>query len=286
MVEQTQNPFKHLVEEEWTATGTIEAWKKWYPKAVQHLAAFTEVIIEMAQIQPGLQILDLASGSGDPALTLARRAGTTGQVTATDLSTGMLEIARQNAQAAGLQNITFQQADVHALPFAEQQFDVITCRLGAMYFWDCQQAFQEIYRVLKPNGIVALVVWGPPEQSIFAQTMLEPFLKRKALPTLPEDAPEPFRFAVSGSLSKILRAAGFSEIHEETRIVPCPWSGTPEELWQQIYDLAVPFQPFFDSFGKGEREQAVNEVIAGFRKYYDGQVTTPTAAINVARGKR
>lgn len=286
MTEREQNPFKHLVEEEWTAIRTIEAWRKWHTKAVQYLAAFTEAIIEIANIQPGSHILDLASGAGDPALTLAQRVGTTGRVTASDFSAGMLEIAKQNAQTAGLHNITFQQADVHALPFAEQTFDVVTCRLGAMYFWDCQQAFQEIYRVLKPNGTVALVVWGPLEQSIFAQALLTPFLKRKALPVLPADAPEPFRFAKFGSLSSVLQKANFRDIQEETRLVPCLWQGLAEELWQHIYDQAVPFQPFFDSFEPDERKQAVNEVINGFQQYADGQKITLTAAINTVVGKR
>jgi ubiquinone/menaquinone biosynthesis C-methylase UbiE len=286
MTELEQNSFKHLVEEEWTATHTIEAWKKWHAKAVQYLVAFTETIVEIADIQPGLHILDLASGTGDPALTLARRVGDTGQVTATDFSKGMLEIAQQNAHAADLKNMIFHHADVHALPFADQTFDAVTCRLGAMYFWDCSQAFREIYRVLKPGGRAAFVVWGPPAHSVFIQALLGPFIKRKALPPLPEGAPEPFRFAEPGSLSKVLSAARFSDIQEEMRIVPCSWFGSPTELWQQVYDQAVPFQPFFDSFAPDERKQAVAEVLEGFQQHHDGQKIMLTASINAITGKR
>ncbi|HEW98821.1 MAG: hypothetical protein DRR16_27250 [Candidatus Parabeggiatoa sp. nov. 3] len=277
-----QNPFQELVFEEWKSIETINAWRKWHSKMIPHLAPMTEILVANAKIKQGNQVLDLASGSGEPALTIAQMIAPTGQIIATDLSSGMLAIAEENAQQAQINNIQFKTADVHELPFENQSFDTVTCRLGIMYFWDCQKALSEIKRVLKPNGRLSLIAWGAIEENGLARTLMTPFAKRKAPPPLPPEAPHPFRFAKPGSLSAELEQARFNNIEEQTKIVPCPWPGPPEELWHQLYEVASPLRPFFDSFAPNEREAALNEVISKFGDFFDGQVTDPSTCIVIA----
>jgi SAM-dependent methyltransferase len=198
----------------------------------------------------------------------------------------MLQIADQNAQRMGIDNISFQQADVHVLPFDDESFDRVTCRAGIMYFWDCQRALAEIRRVLRPNGVAALVAWGPVEQSPFVTDFLGPFMMRREMPEIPEDAPHPMRFGAPGSLSSEMNRAGFRSVLEETRIEELPWPGPPEELWQHVYEIAVPMQPYFDSFSGEVREAAIREVIANCSKHWDGKYTRGQSAINIVSGKR
>ena len=278
--------YAQIVREEWTASSTIEAWRRWYDKMVIQTRPLTQAILDLAELKPGLRVLDLASGTGEPALSIAKGIAPDGHVTATDLSPELLQIAEQNAQQMGLSNISFQQADVHQLPFADESFDRATCRVGVMYFWDCQRALKEILRALKPNGVAAFVAWGPAEQSPFVTFFLGPFMKRKALPELPPDAPHPMRFAAPGSLSSELSRAGFRSVVEETRIGELAWPGPPKELWQHVYEIAVPMQPYFDSFSVEERESAIGEVIAEFNKHWDGTYTRAQGAINIASGIR
>jgi SAM-dependent methyltransferase len=155
-----------------------------------------------------------------------------------------------------------------------------------MYFWDRQRALKEILRVLKPGGIAALVAWGPVEQSPFITTLLGPFMKRKEIPALPPDAPQPMRFAVPGSLSSVLSQAGFRSITEETRVVEMAWPGPPKELFQHIYDVAVPLRSYIDSFSAEDRKAAISEVIAGYNKNWDGRYTRAQGSINIASGIR
>src|SRR5947207_5252040 len=109
--------FKEMVREEWTDPETIKAWTKWaVPQAIQ-TAAVTTAVVELADARPGMSVLDLASGAGEPALTLAGLVGAAGHVTATDLSAGMLAVAESRVREEGLKNISFQLADAHALPF-------------------------------------------------------------------------------------------------------------------------------------------------------------------------
>jgi len=281
-----RNQFKTLVVDEWTAQATTAAWRAWYAKSSVQLAGLTAAIIEAAHVAPGMRVLDIASGSGDPAIALAAQVGPSGHVTATDLAAEMLAIAEENARAAGRTNISFRQADAHDLPFADRAFDAVTVRLGAMYFWDCPRALAEIRRVLRPGGYAGFVCWAGPEHNPYVAAALAPFMKRRELPQPPPDAPQPLRFAAAGSLSAELENAGFAAVSEELRTVPGPWPGPSEELWQQFYDVAVPLQPYIDSFSASEREAALPEVFAGYRVYFDGRSTNVPIGIVVASARR
>src|SRR5215203_435706 len=211
--------FKERVLQEWTDPNTVAAWSKWHSKIAVASAEAKEALVRAAQVEPGMQVLDIASGSGEPALTLAKLVGPEGHVTATDLGSGMIAVARENAEKASLSSITFLQAGAHALPFSGRRFDRVTCRFGVMLFADLPLALGEIYRVLKPNGRVAFTAWGPLEQNPYLSNTLTPFLKRvEAPPPLP-GAPQPFRFAEPGTLAAELQRAGFHEVQEELRTI-------------------------------------------------------------------
>jgi len=274
------------VRTEWTAAGTIAAWRRWHAKTACHFAPMTEALLARAELRPGHRVLDLASGSGEPAISIASLVGPSGGVTATDLSHEMLALAEEHA--GNRDGLRFQQADVHALPFADGSFQVATCRLGVMYFWDCGRALREVLRVLEPGGRAVFVAWGPLEDNVLARTVLAPFVARlgSAPPAPPAGAPHPFRFAQPGSLSRELVQAGFDSVREHGEVVSCPWPGPPDELWRQVYDMAVPLRPFFDGFAAELRTAAIGEVIRGLEGFYDGVHTDPTTSIVVATGTK
>lgn len=282
----TADQFKELVRQEWNDPITVAGWQRWFPKMLVQFQAGTDLLLQAASLAPGMHVLDLASGSGDPALALAEAVGSTGRVTATDLSSDMLALAEANSRSQHLTNLTFRQADAHALPFPDQHFDRVTSKLGVMYFVDCAQALREIRRVLKKDGKIAFLAWGPPDQSPYIQAGLGPILKRANIPPPPPGAPQPFRFAQHGALTAELERAGFRQIEEATHIIPMPWPGPPEELWQHLYDIAAPFRPIIEGLAPDERDQALGEVLAGLRQYYDGERTDTPAAVVIASATR
>jgi len=278
--------YKRMVLDEWTDAATVAAWRKWHPKATTQLQAMTDALLEAAGVRAGLRVLDLASGTGQPAIDLARAVGPTGHVTATDLSAGMLAAAEEHARQAGLTNLTCRQADAHDLPFADGAFEVVTSRSGAMYFTDIRRALGEVRRVLAPGGRVALAVWGPADQGTFNSSVLAPFLRRVSRPPPPPDAPQPYRFAAAGMLRGELERAGFRAVTEVHRVLPQPWPGPPEECRQFFYDIAIPLRPLFDSLPPQERAAAVEEVVELLRAHYDGRMVNATRAAVLVSGMR
>ena len=103
---------------------------------------------------------------------------------------------------------------------------------------------------------------------------------------LPTPGPDPFRFAASGSLSEVLRRAGFREVHEETRTVAWTWPGKPEEVWEQMQAVAVPFRPMLDRVPSDLWPQIHAEVQAAIGKYVVGGNIHFGASIVLASGSK
>src|SRR5574340_1227635 len=157
--------------EEWGSRAKTEAAQRWERPSAYMGQGVTEALLEAAAARPGMEVLDVASGTGAPALQLARQVGPKGRVTASDFAREPLAIAAQRAEERGLVNVVFERADVQDLPFPDQSFELVTCRFGVMFFPDLARALREMRRVLRPGGRVALLAWGPMEQPYFTCTI-------------------------------------------------------------------------------------------------------------------
>lgn len=207
---------------DWGNQYRLVAAEKWKAKSAAMGKPVTDALVEYARPQAGMRVLDLASGTGEPAITIAGRVGEQGQVTAFDLSADLLEIAQERARVRGFRHFSTQQGDAHSLPFPDNSFDLVTSRFGVMFFRDPEQAIGEVRRVLRPAARACFLVWGAFEQPYWQSTM--GVVRRHVGGTLLEDGgPNPFLFAEAGSLSAVLRSAGFAEVEEENRTLPWAW---------------------------------------------------------------
>jgi ubiquinone/menaquinone biosynthesis C-methylase UbiE len=225
--------------------------------------AVTDAIVAEAKIVPHLRVLDVASGTGEPAISIATALGGTGFVTATDISAEPLAVGEKRAEERKLGNIRFRVADVHALPFPDASFERATCRLGVMFFSDLPHALREIHRVLTKDGRVSLLAWGPMQQPYF-ETTIGTILRMQPEVQVPERAAAMFKFGAKGTLSKALQEAGFQEIDERQCDVPWNWPGTPEDMWSYFRDVTVPFKPLIQSVP----ENVTAEVLRGLESRY------------------
>src|SRR3981081_2218895 len=108
-------------------------WQRWDSYLVEATRPPTEALLAAIGIRPGMHVLDVATGTGEPALSIVPLLGPQGHVTATDFMPAMVAYAEAKAKREGLPNISFKVADAADLPFPDAQFDVITCRMGVMF---------------------------------------------------------------------------------------------------------------------------------------------------------
>jgi ubiquinone/menaquinone biosynthesis C-methylase UbiE len=173
-------------------------------------------VVELAELRPGLRVVDIACGTGLVARLAAEAVGVDGHVAALDLNPGMLAVAAELPTVDGAE-IEWVEGTAQVLPFAEASFDVVCCQLGLQFFPDREGALREMKRVLVPGGRVVVMVWREIDRAPgFA--VLAAVLGR----TISSDAEAlmraPFALSDAGELSGLLEAAGLCDcaIHAET----------------------------------------------------------------------
>jgi SAM-dependent methyltransferase len=279
--------FREHLHQEWTDEQTIAAWRKWHAGIAVYSHGATDAILEAAQIRSGQRVLDLASGVGDPALTIAAAVAPSGRVTATDLGPGMMSLPEEIARKKGITNIEFREADAESLPFANESYDVLTCRFGIMFFPDLGRALRECFRVLKSGGRAAFVAWGKMDQPFFTSTAAN-LIKHLPAPPPPPDpeAPGIFMFGERGRLRRALEAAGFTNVLEEGRTINGRWAGPPEEYWQQFSEVAAPFRPLLAQLSPEKKAAAVADILASLKKFWNGKELNMPLEIVIGSGTR
>jgi demethylmenaquinone methyltransferase/2-methoxy-6-polyprenyl-1,4-benzoquinol methylase len=170
---------------------------------------------DLAALSPGGRALDVATGTGDLAIELARRVGPSGTVIGSDFSEAMLERAREKDPG-----VTWEQANALALPYADASFDAATVGFGARNFSDLEQGLREMARVVRPGGrVVVLEITTPtrPPLSTFFSLWFDrvvPLIGRltgesQAYTYLPSSVK---RFPAPEALGAILHDAGLREV--------------------------------------------------------------------------
>lgn len=188
-----------------------EKFDLWLP----HIAPAGEAMLQAAAVKPGDLVLDVASGTGEPALTLAKRMGDAVNIIGTDAAAGMVRVAKNKAETTGLANIRFECMPAEHLDFPDEHFDVVFSRFGVMLFQDSEKGLKEMCRVLKPDGRFALTVWHSAQTMPVMHWTYEVFKDK-----IPAEAHPPLQKMVSLGeaevLEGMLRAAGFSHIEVTT----------------------------------------------------------------------
>ncbi len=273
---------KEMMRQDWKMAAG--GWRKWNQKLTAQGRPVTEALVRAVGARPGLNILDLASGAGDPALSLARAVAPRGHVTATDLVPEMLEVAQEKAHLEGLTNLSIKQADPEALPFAEGSFDAVTCRFGIMFFPDVGKALREVWRVLRPGGRAVFVAWGPPEQNPWLSTPMGLVMKYAGLPPPPPGMPHPFNFGAPGLLAEALKKAGFANVREEALSLAGTWEGSPREGWEMMREVAAPVRKALKMIPPDREKAMVAEILADFGRFHDGVRAKFPMAVNLGTG--
>jgi SAM-dependent methyltransferase len=225
---QTFDPakYKETQRADWSAAAA--GWREWWPKIEEAIGPVAEHLVELAEIDSGDRVLDIATGIGEPAVTAARRVGPEGRVVATDIAPGMLEIGRERAAELGLGNIEFQESDAEELDLPAEQFDAVLSRFGLMFFPDLSGALRKIRGVLREGGRMAAAVWGPPERAPMIAVPLQTVARELELPPPAPGTPGPLSLADADAFAAKARACGFDDVRTERGNATAPWESVSE----------------------------------------------------------
>ena len=220
MTTTTFNPeaYKTATKQQWQ--GAAKAWSEWGDTLREWLGPATEVMIEIADIDKGASVLDVAAGAGDQSMQIADRVGSDGYVLATDISPNILDYAAANAQSGGYSQIDFQEMDGENLSTSAKQFDAVVSRVGLIYFPNQMKALEGILKTLKPGGWFSTIVYSTPANNGFFSIPVGIIRKAAQLPPPADGQPGPFSLGQPGVLGELLRDAGFENVRERT--VPAP----------------------------------------------------------------
>lgn len=255
-------------------------WKKWDDLLMNTLEPVADEIIDLLNVKDTDIVLDIAAGTGEPGLTIATSLKN-GKVIMADLSESMLEIALENAAKKGIKNIETRVCDACELPFADNSFDAISCRLGFMFFPDMLLAAKEMYRVLKPGGKIVTSVWNAPERNFWATAISSTIIKNMQLPPPPPETPGLFRCAKNELMQNLFQQAGFKNTAEKEVAVQLNF-GTIDRYWTMITEVTPPLVSALNKADDGMKEKIKNEVYQVVNKRYpDGNIDIEGSALVV-----
>jgi ubiquinone/menaquinone biosynthesis C-methylase UbiE len=195
-------------------------WARWESVFAEGLAEVTETMLDMAGVDAGMRVLDLACGAGNQSLRAADRVGPKGRVVASDISATMLTHVQEAARRRGLSNIETLECAAEDLPATADAFDAAVSRLGLMLFPAPKQALKAVQSVLKPKARIAALVFTTPSANPFMSKPMQILLRHAA--KQPPTAGKPGIFALGGPgvLQGLLSDSGLAEV--EAKVVRAP----------------------------------------------------------------
>jgi SAM-dependent methyltransferase len=271
-----------------TKKDVLREWRESAPYWAKHsaivramFAPITSGLIEAAAINSGDSVLDVAGGSGEPAITIAQAIGA--PIVFTDPVAEMVATSRRQAIDLGLSNMAFTRCAGEALPFATGAFDVVVCRLGIMLFPDPSAAIREILRVLKPGGRLALAVWSTSASNPFFHVVANVVSRYVESPSEDPDAPGAFRFAERGKLAGWLRDAGAVEVTERILQFNLEAPLKPKQFWEVRCELSDTLRAKVASLSPEQVSNLAREVEeAGSAFHIAGQMRFPAEVLIVS----
>jgi len=270
---------------QWTESAPY--WEKHRDIIGKMFAPVTQALIEDAAISARAVVLDVATGPGEPALSIAHLIGSEGKVVGTDPIPEMVEAARREAHRRGVHTASFEVALADSLPFPDNSFDAVVSRFGVMFFASPVDSFRECLRVLKPGGKIAVAVWHFAERNPFHYVVAQVVQRYVDSPAPAPDSPDAFRFASPGKLQAVLSEAGVAAISERVLRFSIKAPISVENFWTLRSEMSEKLRTKIAVLSEEQIAALKREVIEALTSYSsDHGMSFPAEVLIVSGGKK
>ena len=255
-----------IPQEKWGLRETADWWSSGQASRQQIYGTATEMMLDLASVQWGSRVLDVAAGTGESTLMAAGRVGPTGYVLAADISASMLNAAAEVARKESLTNVETRVMNADNLVLDADAFDAVICRIALMLFPKPAKALTEMRRVVKPGGKVAAMVYSAleknPYHGIFYRVV-------RRLGKIPSPAPgEPWMYALGdpGALEDVYRRAGFLNVSVHAVPIPRRFPSAADAI-RSMRNSAGDLRELMSRLNDADRELAWAEIEQQLRQF-------------------
>ena len=234
-------------------------WAKWEYVLASGFRGATETMLDIANVQPGMSVLDVACGAGSASVQAAQRVGLDGRVVSSDISATMLDHVRENATRLGVENIETLECAAEDLSADSDPFDAAICRLGLMLFPDPVKSAIALRNALKPGARFAPLVFTTPPKNPFMSGPMQILLRHAGKEPPPPGGPGIFALGSSGLLQSKLVESGYSRV--STNVVPVKLSlKSANEALEMMRGAFGNYRTVVAELSEDERNAAWSEV--------------------------
>jgi ubiquinone/menaquinone biosynthesis C-methylase UbiE len=260
MTTAAETKAKEEQQQSWSSV--VPGWRKHDRRLTEAFRGASETLLDRAGVSAGQHVLDVACGTGEPAIPAAQRVGSAGRVLATDFVVAMVDFAREKVAAAGLSNIEFRVSDGEQLELPPAAFDAATMRWGLMFMPNPVACLQRIHQALKPGARLALATWAGPDKNPWAAIPLAVLKRYMELPAPVPGQPGIFAFADPDRLRGALIEGRFHDVTIENLDVL--WTG-PESghaYFGEVIEMAGPIASLYGRLPDDAKRAYADEVAA------------------------
>jgi ubiquinone/menaquinone biosynthesis C-methylase UbiE len=218
-----------------------QIWQRYDADERRLTASVSERMLELARLQPGMHVLDLATGRGEPAIRAAHRVAPGGTVLGIDTSAAMLQMAAARAAREGAGNLELRVANAETLEGVRRShFHAVLARWGLMYFDAPVAALSAARSALMSGGVLVAAVWAEPGRVPYFSLPRRVLSRFTPVPPNEMDSPGTFYYSDMDRMRKDLMSAGFVVQHIEEIDVPVMEAATDSDLieWTRAFGLA------------------------------------------------
>ncbi len=241
-------------------------WQKWWKTFEKGAQKVSDKLVELARIERGQKVLDIATGIGEPAVTASRKVGELGYVLATDFSPQMLAVAKERARRDGCKNIEFKEGDAATIVLPSSYFNAALCRWGLMFLPNLSAALENIGRSLVSGGKFAAAVWSQPEKVPQLNIAMSIVRQNLHLPTSTE-VQGAFSLANLNRLQNLLLQAGFENVKIENIQVTFEFDSAKDYV-KFTQDIAAPVNMMMANETAEKKEELWNKITEKVNSQY------------------